>query len=307
MIAGPRVGVIGLAGAWSTELLADALEARTGFRLVIDPEKLAFSSRTRRLTAGPHDLSALDALVLRKMGPEYSQRMVHRLQLLQALAAQGVLVLSDPARIVAVIDRLSCTMRLQLAGIPMPPTTITEDPEVAIDAVREYGTAVLKPLFSTKARGMRVVRRGGDAEEALDLMRQAGNTVYYVQKLVDLPGHDLGLVFLGGTYLGAYARVAGPDSWNTTVHSGGTYRPHEPSPEVLDIAQRAQAVFGLDYTTVDVVETADGPLVFEVSAFGGFRGLYEASRVDAASLLADHVLQRYLAAAPSDDGRLLRR
>ena len=31
-----RIGVVGIPGKWSTEALADALEARTGFRLVID-------------------------------------------------------------------------------------------------------------------------------------------------------------------------------------------------------------------------------------------------------------------------------
>ena len=31
-----RIGVIGLAGKWSTEALADALEARCGYRRVID-------------------------------------------------------------------------------------------------------------------------------------------------------------------------------------------------------------------------------------------------------------------------------
>ena len=31
-----KIGVIGIPGKWSTEALADAIEARTGFRRVID-------------------------------------------------------------------------------------------------------------------------------------------------------------------------------------------------------------------------------------------------------------------------------
>ena len=56
------------------------------------------------------------------------------------------------------------------------------------------------------------------------------------------------------------------------------------------MAHRAQALFDLDFTCVDVVETAEGPMVFEVSAFGGFRGLQEACGVDAAGAYADHVV-----------------
>ena len=45
-------------------------------------------------------------------------------------------------------------------------------------------------------------------------------------------------------------------------------------------------------TCVDVAETDDGPMVFEVSAFGGFRGLKEANSIDAAGLYVDYVLDR---------------
>ena len=52
--------------------------------------------------------------------------------------------------------------------------------------------------------------------------------------------------------------------------------------ELVDLAYRAQAPFGMDFTTVDVAETDQGPIVFEVSAFGGFRGALEGAGIDAA-------------------------
>jgi ribosomal protein S6--L-glutamate ligase len=65
---------------------------------------------------------------------------------------------------------------------------------------------------------------------------------------------------------------------------------YEASPELVDLGRRAQAPFGLDFTTVDVALTDDGPIVFEVSAFGGFRGAKEGIGIDAAALYTDHVL-----------------
>ena len=97
-------------------------------------------------------------------------------------------------------------------------------------------------------------------------------------------------MFLGGEYLGTYARVGNGESWNTTTLGGGRYESYEPSNEVIELARRAQEPFGLDLTSVDVVETADGPKVFEVSAFGGFRGLQEASSIDVASLYTEYIL-----------------
>ena len=47
----------------------------------------------------------------------------------------------------------------------------------------------------------------------------------------------------------------------------------------------------MDFTTVDVALTDDGPIIFEVSAFGGFRGALEGAGVDAAAAYLDHVME----------------
>ena len=201
-------------------------------------------------------------------------------------------VFSPALSILRLIDRLSCTVTLRNAGIPMPETRITESTADAAATVRDFGEAVFKPLYSTKARGMCVL--GADLPEAelqarIDAFR-AENPVMYIQRKLDLPGHDLGLVFLGGRYLGCYARVGSKDTWNTTIHSGGRYQAFDAPGSMIELAERAQGLFDLDFTTVDIAETADGPVVFEVSAFGGFRGAKEGIGIDAASLYCDYVL-----------------
>ncbi len=98
------------------------------------------------------------------------------------------------------------------------------------------------------------------------------------------------MVFLGGQYHGTYARVSQSDSWNTTINSGGKYALHEPPQSTIDLASKAERLFGMDFTTVDVADTDDGPIVFEVSAFGGFQGAKEGIGIDAAALYADYIL-----------------
>jgi len=111
----------------------------------------------------------------------------------------------------------------------------------------------------------------------------------YIQRKVALPGRDLGMVFLAGEYLGSYARVSQTGAWNTTINSGGRYEGHTPPDEYVELARRAQDLFGMDFTTVDLAETEDGPIIFEVSAFGGFRGALEGLGIIAAELYAAHV------------------
>jgi len=288
----PRIGVVGIPGAWSSETLADAVEERTGYRLLVDMSRVHVTTNTCRVMYGDVDLCSLDALWIKKIGETYSPHLLDRLELLRFVAGAGVRSLSDPDRILRLLDRLSCTVTLAQAGIPMPETIVTEDVDLAVDAIERFGQAVLKPLYSTKARGMQLLdrERTADLAGAVEAFRSAGNPVIYIQKKIDLPENDLGLIFLGGEYLGAYARVRGADSWNTTIHHGGRYEACDPAPESIEIAHRAQEAFGLDFTCVDVVELEDSPVVFEVSAFGGFRGMFEARGVQLANTLVDYTL-----------------
>lgn len=301
-----RIAVVGIAGGWSSEALADAVGRATGLRLLVDLDRARLDLASGSLICPdqhgrPVDLCALDALCIKKVSASYAPQMIDRLEMLRIPAARGVRAFSDPALILRLVDRLACSVTLAAAGMPLPPTTITEDPEQALDAVRAYGRAVLKPLFSSKARGMVLLDAAAlePGELAATLARfKDANPVMYIQQALDLGGQDLGVCFLGGEYLGTYARrkraalapAGAGDAWSTSTESGGRYAAFEPPPEIIDLARRAQEPFGLDFTCVDVALTKSGPYIFEVSAFGGFRGLLKARGIDVAGRFTAHVL-----------------
>ena len=286
-----KIGVVGTPGGWSSEKLADALAKRTGFRLIIDLKNVCLDLDRKHVWYQGADIFRLDGLMVKKIGAHYSPALLDRLEILRFLHGQGLPVFSNPGNIMGVLNRLSCTITLQNGGIPMPPTTITHDVKMGVSAVENYGESVLKPMFSSKARGMELVRPGNDTRQRLEAFSEKYGMMY-IQKKVDFGGRDLGLVFLGGAYLTTYARCAQGTSWNTTTRSGGEYQPFDPSLEIIELAHSAQALFGLDFTCVDVAQTADGPVVFEVSAFGGFKGIHTARGMDAADFYAAYVLQQ---------------
>jgi len=288
----PRIAVIGIPGKWSTEVLAERIAAKIGACPVIDMAEVTFQSSAGALTAHGLNLNEFDGLVVKKISQQYSPSTVDRLELLRVAEAQGVRVFSPASSMLRLIDRLSCTVTLQNHSIPMPDTCVTESISDAIAFIQGAGEVVLKPLFSTKARGMTVL----DASESDDQLSvaltsfQQDNPVLYLQRKIALSGRDMGLMFLGGEYLGAYARVAQTGAWNTTIHCGGKYEAVDPDASVIAMAFRAQELFQMDFTTVDVAETDDGPICFEVSAFGGFRGGLEGTGIDVAEHYAQYVL-----------------
>jgi ribosomal protein S6--L-glutamate ligase len=266
-----KIGVVGIPGGWSTLRLLDALEARTGFRLCIDMAEVRLDLETGKAFYKDTDLTSLDGLIVKKIAPSYTPDALDRMEILRFLHSGGLPVFSNPDSMFRLIDRLSGTAVLRRGGIPMPPTTVTEDVSEAAAAVSDYGRAVFKPHY-----------------------KAAGNRVMYIQQMVShAGGHlDLGVSFLGGQYLATYARQGSGNSWDTTTRTGGRYVPHNPSDEIIELARKAQNLFpGMAFTCVDVVETPSGAAIYEVSAFGGFRGLLDACGLDAAAAYADFVLK----------------
>ena len=286
-----KIGVIGLPGKMSSEKLADAVAQKTGFRLLIDMAGVDLNLETDELWYQGEKLSALDALIIKKIGTVYSPHLLDRLECLRFLNERGLKCFSSPQNIIRLLNRLSCTITLKSHHLPMPPTKITENIDTAVRKVQEYGEAILKPLYSTKARGMVLVRPGDDVLKRVSTFKKE-NPLMYIQKKMALNGYDLGVVFLGGEYLTTYARLMGDMSWNTTIHSGGKYGNYAPSQSIIDLAKKAQDLFGLDFTCVDIAEPAEGPVILEVSAFGGFSGVYHTSSIDVADRYVDYVLAR---------------
>ncbi len=286
-----KIAVIGVPGGWSSELLLQRVRERTGQGWLVDLETVVLDLERGHLYNDQVELGEMDAVIVKKAGPSYSPHLLDRLEMLRLVQARGLPIFSDPLHILRTLDRTSCTVTLRAGNIPMPPTAITENVQKAREFVTRYGRAIFKPLYSTKARGMAVIADGPEASEQI-LAFKKDNDVMYLQQMVEHPGRDMGVAFLGGRYLATYARAGHNDSWNTTTRDGGKYAACEPSPEIVALAQKAQDLFHLDFTCVDVVETPEGPMVFEVSAFGGFRGLRDANGIDAAAMYVDYVLEK---------------
>lgn len=289
-----RIAVIGTPGKWSTEVLADHLYQRTGFRCVVDMSEVVLELESGRLRYRDLELNQLDGIVIKKISETYSPAADDRLRMLGHLEADGVRCFSSPQQVGRLINRLEGTAALARGKVPLPETRVTESTEAALDAVEQFQTAILKPLYSTKARGM-VVLKAQDGLHAntrkLETFK-AEHGLFYIQKFVNLGGQDLGMVFLGGQYLCTYARVGDANAWNTTINSGGKYQQYEATPELIELGRKAQSCFDLSITTVDIALTDQGPVVFEVSAFGGFSGALKGCGIDAADKLSDYVIDK---------------
>lgn len=289
----PQIAIIGRKNAWSTEILSDALAEKSASGEIIDIADISYDLENNKILHPELDLNHFDAFVIKKIGHENNANLLDQLALLELLEQQGAVFISPPSALRPVMSRLSCTSRLHQYGLPMPPTFVGSNVTDALSWIRNYGPAILKPLYSTKAEGMVVLNEDENARYEIEALFSTGEKVIYLQQKLNLSGSDYGLVFLGGSYVGAYSRVSDGSDWHTTTKDGRRYEVFDPDPELISIGQKANDAFNLDFLTVDIaISEEQGPVIFEVSAFGAYKGMKEGSNIDLANLVADYALSK---------------
>jgi len=228
-----------------------------------------------------------DAVIVRTMSGGTFEAVTVRLGILHALRELGVPVWNDARAIERCVDKSTTSFLLARAGIATPPTWTMESREAAGEIVRREageGPLVLKPLFGSQGRGLRLVRTPDDLPAAEEV---AG--VYYLQRFVavaqDGVFRDFRVFVCGGKVIAAMVRHA--TSWVTNVKRGGRPMAGVIGGEIKDLAVRAAAAVGADFAGVDLILGADGhPAVLEVNSMPAWAGLQKVTPTNIASALA---------------------
>jgi tetrahydromethanopterin:alpha-L-glutamate ligase len=227
-----------------------------------------------------------DAVMVRSMSGGTFQAVTLRLGILHALRAIGIMVWNDARAIERCVDKSMTSFLLASAGIPTPATWATELPEAARAIARREvarGPLVLKPLFGSQGRGLRLIQTEADIPEP-DIV----SGVYYLQRYVAVERdgfRDFRVLVSQGRVIAAMMRHA--LHWITNVKRGGKAVAFVADGEIRELAVRAAAAVGAEFAGVDIIYGIDGrPTVLEVNSMPAWSGLQKVSQVSIASILA---------------------
>ncbi len=248
--------------------------------------------------------SAYDALILRGLNndglPDF------QLESYRLLENQVPVVVNRVGPILAALDKCRTSYLLRRAGVPTPPTLVTQRLEEAEDAVAAFGVAVLKPLYGSLGEDIVRVQVGQEARATLSHMLTTFGAIY-VQRFEPPGGRDIRAFVVGDRVVAAVYRVAQQGEWITNVFRGATTEPVDLAPEVAALCIKAARVIGLDYTGVDVIETPDGPTILEVNGTPSWMGVEQAWQRSIAADIVAHVVRKVLARRRAGRGHSTRK
>ena len=283
-----KIGILADRRGWHVEALAKAL-ARRGS--VAD-----FLPITRLLARVPgpplasvsaRPLEAYDALLVRTIPEGSLEQIIFRMDALHRLEAAGVRIMNRPAPLEQTVDKYYTSSVLASGGLPTPRTVVTEGFDEAMEAFRELGDVVVKPLFGAGGRGM---VRVSDGEIAYRIFRALALTrsVFYIQEFVPHGDHDLRGLVVGERVVAAMRRRS--TGWRHNVSQGARPEACMLDDQATRLCLAASRLLGTDYAGIDLLSTRMGYTVVEVNSIPGWSGLQKTTEIDIAGEIADHLL-----------------
>ena len=272
------------AAIYSTRRLLDACEMEEIEAVVADPLDLALLlPRTGKASihSASHALTDVD-LVIPRIGTtitEYGLAVIHHFELL------GIPVLNTSGAVYRARDKLRSLQVLASHGVPVPPTLMARNPESVEWCIEQLGgpPVVLKLLQGTQGVGVMLAESLAAAEAILDAMWGLNQNILVQKFIAESRGTDVRCIVVGDRVVGAMRRKARPGSFRSNIHRGGSGECVDPlPPEMERVALAAARAVGLHVSGVDMLESADGPLVTEVNVSPGLEGIEAATGKDLA-------------------------
>lgn len=224
------------------------------------------------------------------------QQVVLRMDFLHYLGELGIPVYNPARAIERSVDKAMTSVLLHRAGIPTPPTWVTEQ-EVEARGVlmREFAgghDVLVKPMFGSQGEGIVRLSPG----DALPPAETVGG-VWYMQRYSARSRDALGewcdwrVMVIDGKPVASMIRRG--KSWLNNIAQGGICEAITPDETLTRLAVDAARVTGMDYAGIDILRDDQGHLtVLEVNSIPAWKGLQGVAHLNIAQALADDLLRR---------------
>jgi len=199
----------------------------------------------------------------------------------------GVYCVNESVAITRARDKLRSLQLLSRKGIGIPVTSFANSPDDVDGLIREVGGAplVIKLLEGTQGIGVVLAETQKAAASVIQAFMGNKTNILVQEFIEEAGGSDVRCFVVDGKVIAAMQRQAPEGEFRSNLHRGGTAAVVRLTPKERATAVRAAKVMGLTVAGVDILRSERGPLVMEVNASPGLRGIEEATGIDVAGLI----------------------
>ncbi len=234
------------------------------------------------------------AAMVRGIAPGSLEQITLRMDVLHTLAELGIPVFNSAKAIEHTVDKARTSLRLHLAGINTPQTWACENKQTALTIAQQQFMngleLVVKPLFGCQGKGIEKV----SSIDALDKLTPVGDAFYlqqYIAPQSEENWQDWRLFVIDNHVCAAMSRRS--SHWITNFAQGAECFATTITEPMIEIALKATQAIDADYAGVDLIQNTDGEFtVLEVNSVPAWKGLFQATKINVASQLAQALATR---------------
>ena len=269
---------------YSTRRLAAAARARGHTVNVMDPLQFTIHVSTKKpelvYRAKTVDARRIDGVIPR-IGASitfYGLAVVRQFEML------GVSALNESQAIARSRDKLRSFQVLSRHDIGLPETGFAHRPEHIRSVLRMVGgpPVIIKLLEGTQGAGVVLAESTKAAESVVDAFHAIEQNILVQRYVAEAEGEDVRALVVGRKVVAAMTRRAIEGEFRSNLHKGGTAQAVKLSLAERKTAVDAAAALGLNVAGVDMLRSAQGPMVMEVNSSPGLEGIEKASGIDVA-------------------------
>ncbi len=286
--------------SYTTKRLVEAAEEMDHMVEVINTTRCYMNITTAKpmIYAQGHSLEGFDAIIPRVGASITSYGMA----VVRQFESMGVYCLNGSSAIGASRDKLYAHQLMARAGVGMPVTGFAHSPHDTDDLIQIVNGAplVLKLLEGSQGKGVVLAETRKAAESVITAFRGL-NADLLVQEFVrEAEGSDIRCFVIGSKVVAAMRRQAPEGEFRSNLHRGGAASRVRITKEERQTAIKAARVLGLKVAGVDLLRTSHGPKVLEVNSSPGLEGIEKITGKDIAATIIQHVENKLLGPAQSD-------
>jgi ribosomal protein S6--L-glutamate ligase len=281
---------------YSTRALVAAARRRGHDVRVLDTLQfdIRVSKRSPELFYQGKPVGRIDAVIPR-IGASVT---FYGLAVVRQFEMMGVYCVNESQAIARSRDKLRCLQILSRHDIGMPPTVYTRQAEHVPECIEhvEGPPVVIKLLQGTQGIGVVLAESTAAASSVIEAFQGLEQNILIQKFIKEAAGADIRALVVGRRVVGAMRRQAVTGEFRSNLHRGGTAKKFRLPAEYRKTALAAARVLGLRVAGVDMIESAEGPMVMEVNSSPGLEGIQKATGADVADAILEHI-ERELPAA----------
>ena len=284
-----KIGVLSKNQAfWATTEIMRALKEKYAVPIYLRTAEvhLSLEGKTADAVYDKRSLRDID-VVIPRIGRSLTQLGIMILKQFQLMKIPSTLSMEG---LLIARNKYLALQALHAAGIRIPESVLIASRNRREEPA-EYlpPPLVMKLLSGTQGIGVMLVRDVKEAGPIIDTLSELDQMIC-LQKYLPNPGEDIRAFIAGGEVVAAMKRRAAAHEWRSNIHIGGQGVAHTLSESEVETAIKAAEAVGVEIAGVDLISVENQPYVIEVNASPGFRGLLNATGVNAAERIAEYAL-----------------